>query len=62
MDLGELFGGLLGVLAGLVLLASFIKVGEIRTRRAVIGWNIARLVSIAVGCWWFVFWLGPRFG
>lgn len=55
------FGGVVGVVAGVVLVASFFIIRHIDSRGALIGWNVARVVSLVVLFVWVVLWLAPRY-
>ena len=56
MNLEDLVTGFVGIVAGIVLIVSFIKVPEIGSRKSVIGWNVARVASVLVLMWWLVEW------
>jgi hypothetical protein len=61
MDAGALFGGAVGIVAGLIFVASFFTIPTTSSRSALIGWNVARVVSLIVLFVWFVVWLAPSF-
>jgi hypothetical protein len=60
MTLGELFGGAIGIIAGLIFVASFFVISQTHNRSALIGWNVARVGSLVVLFVWFVAWWAPR--
>lgn len=59
MGIGGWIGGLVGVVGVVVLCASFMAKDQGRTRRTVVGWNVARVGSLVVLLGWFALWLLP---
>ena len=59
MGIAGWIGGLVSVVGVVVLAASFMAPDQGRTRRTVVGWNVARVGSLLVLAAWFAFWLLP---
>jgi len=59
MSIGGWIAGLVGTVAVIVLVASFMAPDKARTGRTVLAWNVARVGSLLVLGAWFAFWLLP---